>query len=119
ALFAINSKFLGSDLNYQKWILDARKFFPLSPKSELGINGYVEFSNGEVPFNQMALIGGTKRMRGYYEGRYRDNHLILFQTEYRFPVWWRFSGVVFGGAGAVAGSLNEFNPEYIRWSIGS
>jgi outer membrane protein assembly factor BamA len=119
ALFAVNSTFLGSDLNYQKWILDARKFFPLSSKTELGINGYLEFSNGEVPFNQMALIGGTKRMRGYYEGRYRDNHMILFQSEYRFPVWWRFSGVFFGGVAAVAGNLNEFNPEYIRWSIGS
>lgn len=119
ALFAVNSTFLGSDLNFQKWILDARKFFPLSSGTELGINGYLEFSNGEVPFNQMALIGGTKRMRGYYEGRYRDKHMILFQSEYRFPIWWRFSGVVFGGAGLVAGSFNDINPEYIKWSLGS
>lgn len=119
ALFAVNSTFLGSDLNYQKWILDARKFFPLSSKSELGINGYLEFSNGEVPFNQMALIGGTKRMRGYYEGRYRDKHMALVQSEYRFPVWWRFGGVVFGGVGAVTGSLQDFAPKYIRWSLGS
>ncbi len=119
ALFAVNSTFLGSDLNYQKWILDARKFFPLSSKTELGINGYLEFSNGEVPFNQMALIGGTKRMRGYYEGRYRDKHMVLIQSEYRFPVWWRFGGVFFGGVGAVAGSLQDFAPEFIRWTIGS
>lgn len=118
-IFAVNSALLGSELNYQKWIFDARKFVPLTSSTELAINGYIEFSYGEVPFNQMALIGGTRRMRGYYEGRFRDHHSIILQSEYRFPIWWRFGGVVFGGSGMVAGRFREFNPEYIRWSAGS
>ena len=41
-------------------------------------------------------------MRGYYDGRYRDNALLAAQLEIRLPVWWRFGAVFFGSAGLVA-----------------
>lgn len=48
-------------------------------------------------------------MRGYPEGRYRDDIAVQGQLEYRFPIVWRFGGVVFGAAGQVASSIAEID----------
>ena len=48
-------------------------------------------------------------MRGYYEGRYRDNDAIVVQAEWRRPLWWRLRAAAFVGAGDVAASVSEFD----------
>ena len=30
-----------------------------------------------------------QKMRGYFEGTYRDENLLMIQSEYRFPLFWR------------------------------
>ena len=57
-------------------------------------------------------------MRGYYLGRYRDKNMITFQTEYRFPVGWRFGGVCFLGFGDVANKIADFSPAEFKYSFG-
>ena len=46
-------------------------------------------------------------MRGYPDGKFRDRHLLLAQAELRFPLFWRFKAVVFGGGGTVFGKVGE------------
>ena len=53
--------------------------------------------------------GGSSRMRGYYEGRYRDNNLIEAQVELRQKVYGRNGIVIWGGAGNVFPSFSKFN----------
>lgn len=99
--------YLGADYNYQKYTLDARKYQKIVKNHVLAVNTYFEFTNGDVPFYQLALLGGTKRMRGYLEGRFRDNHMAIFQAEYRFPIFWRIGGTVFGGYGGVQNNVKD------------
>lgn len=113
-----NGATFGSDFDYSKIILDASTFMKLKDRHILGLNWYSEFTFGTAPFNQLALLGGTKKMRGNFDGRYRDNHMIAFQGEYRFPLFWRFSGVAFGGLGKIAGDFSEFNFENVLYSVG-
>ena len=114
-----NSKFLGSDFNFQKYSLDASTYFSNQWKHVLALNFYGEFTLGDVPFYQMALLGGTRRMRGYIEGRYRDKQLLILQGEYRMPIFWRFGAVVFAGAGRVANNLNDLSFENIHYNAGA
>lgn len=93
-------KALGGDFNFNKYSLDARKFIPIG-KGALGINAYLEFTTGNAPFYQLSFLGGGRRMRGYLEGRYRDKQYSMLQTEYRFPLFWRFKGAVFAATGGV------------------
>ena len=68
--------------------------------------------SGDVPFNQLALMGGESLMRGYYLGRYRDNTLVATQVEYRFlpfPFSRRWGAAAFLSAGGVAPSPREIN----------
>ena len=117
-LFA-NSKVLGSDFNFNKIYLDASVFFSNKWQQVLAVNFYAELTAGTVPFNQLALMGGGKKMRGYYEGRFRDNHLLLLQAEYRLPLFWRLGLVVFGGYGAVAHRFTDFNKNNFRYTYGA
>ncbi len=113
-----NTKLLGANYTFDKFTLDARQFFPLGEKAALGINAYAELTFGDPAFNQLALLGGPKRLRGYLEGRYRDNHYLMLQTEYRFPLFWRFGGVVFGGYGAIADQLDHLDGSAWRYAVG-
>jgi len=107
SLFAFQG--IGSDFNFSKFSLDARKFIAIGKKkrSVLALNAYGEFTGGDAPFFQLSYLGGGKRMRGYLEGRYRDKHHAMLQAEYRFPLFWRFGGVVFAGTGGVASQVGE------------
>lgn len=116
--FFHNGSWLGSSFDYGKFIMDARKYFTVGKKQALATQVYLEFTGGRAPFNQLALMGGTQRMRGYYEGRFRDNNLIMTQSEYRFPIFWRIRGVVFGGLGVVSDRLVNLSTKYIRWTAG-
>jgi hypothetical protein len=71
-----------------------------------------------VPFQLLSKLGGSVMMRGYYEGRYRAYDMIIFQTEYRFPVWRRFGLVVFAGLGDVTGKMTKFRIRDFKVSAG-
>jgi len=107
SLFAFGG--LGSDFNFSKFSLDARKFIALGKKkrSVLGLNAYGEFTRGDIPFFQLSYLGGSKKMRGYLEGRFRDKHYAMLQAEYRFPLFWRFGGVAFASTGGIASEVGE------------
>ncbi|HEY0743374.1 MAG TPA: hypothetical protein VGD40_18025, partial [Chryseosolibacter sp.] len=47
---------------------------------------FLNLNDGNVPFRDMADIGGSNTMRGYYRGYYRYKNLYAWQTEYRFMV---------------------------------
>jgi hypothetical protein len=107
----------GSDLNFTNFFLDSRFYRPMARKQVLAAQLIGLFNTGNVPFNQLALLGGESMMRGYYLGRYRDKNLIASQVEYRwlpFPFSKRFGGVLFLSAGNVAPSVPEFNLKNIK-----
>lgn len=101
--FQQDGRFSGSDFRFGQFFLDAARYLSVGKKSTLAIQIMAQNSWGEVPFFQMATLGGTKKMRGYFDGKYRDRNLFLAQSEFRFSIWKRVGGVVFAGAGTVFG----------------
>ncbi len=108
----------GSDFSYQRLSADVSHYQSIG-KNVLALNAVAVLSNGDVPFHQMPVIGGTKRMRGYFEGKYRDNNLLILQGEYRFPLYKRFGGVAFGGFGQVSDKLENIASNPIRYNFGA
>ncbi|MDO1448077.1 BamA/TamA family outer membrane protein [Rhodocytophaga aerolata] len=112
---------LGSNYTFTNFFFDTRYFHPIARKQVLATQVFALFNNGNVPFNQLALLGGESVMRGYYLGRYRDKNLIASQVEYRwlpFPFSKRFGGTLFVGAGNVAPGLGEFRFQSVKVSGG-
>ena len=117
AYFQNYNKVIGSDYEFSNTRIDARKYVDLGKGKVLALNFYGKFSFGKTPFYALSEMGGSRRMRGYTKGQYRDEHFATIQTEFRFPVIWRFGGVLFGGLGSVGGSGDGF--EKIFPSIGA
>jgi outer membrane protein assembly factor BamA len=102
----------GSDFSFTHYFLDARYFKTVARNQVLATQVYGAYMDGNVPFNQLALMGGESLMRGYYLGRYRDKSLLATQLEYRFlpfPFSKRWGAAAFLAAGGVAPVPREIN----------
>ena len=112
-------KWIGSDFNYNLFIIDYRKYVKLFRFLTVAGQIYTESRTGDVPVQSLALMGGDNRMRGIYIGRYRDHTLIDGQVELRFPIAWIFGGTVFGGLGEVSPDYGSYTWNGIHWSGGA
>jgi len=110
---------IGSDFNFNTYNLDVRKYFPLTKERVLAFQANLISTNKNVPIRNMANIGSSSYLRGYYEGRYTDKNLLAFQSEFRFPVYKRWGMVAFGGFGKVGKVFKEvFNAQHLKPSYG-
>jgi hypothetical protein len=98
---------LGSSFNYAQISLDAVRYLGWKQRNVLAINARAVFTTKGVPFYQMPSLGGTKRLRGYADGRYRDRHQALLQAEYRRSWGRRWGATAFAGVGTVWGQDGE------------
>ena len=111
-------KWLGSDFEFNRIIIDLRQYIGLGEGSVLGVNVYGNRVAGPTPFYQMPLLGGGYIMRGYYLGRYRDNYYVAAQAEYRWMFARRWGVIAFIGAGDVAAEMSGFQIKYFKPNAG-
>jgi hypothetical protein len=120
--FLTYSKALGSTFPFRSYLIDARLYRPLGRRNRVLAAQFLgTFMNGTVPFNNLAMLGGSELLRGYYQGRYRDKNLMAIQGELRwlpFGFSHRWGGTVFAGLGTVAPTLSEFQKDKLRWTVG-
>jgi outer membrane protein assembly factor BamA len=109
---------LGGDYDFKVYNLDFRQYFAVFSSHVLALQAYGRSMNGYPPFQLLSLLGGDSMMRGYYEGRYRNHDMIIFQMEHRMPVWWKFGLVGFVGFGDVAGKMSTFQLKDFKTSLG-
>lgn len=114
-----NHQNFGSDFQYNSYVINYRRYQGFyKDKHILAFEHYTKLNFGNVPFNQAALLGGSHRMRGYQEGRFRDRHMILNQLEYRSPLLGKIGFAVFGSAGWVLSDLNSIAMNQVLPSFG-
>lgn len=110
---------LWSDYTFSKFKLEGVKYNQLNSHI-IWVNGvFFEGSTSQTPFYEMALLGGPKWMRGYYEGRFRDLYSLGYQSEVRFKVYKRFGMVAFGGLGNVFGEYSTSYFDGLKWTAGA
>jgi hypothetical protein len=102
-----SSELFGATQNYNKFIADLRTYQKLGKHSIVALQLYYEGNYGTAPFQGLAWYGGGNRARGYYQGRYIDNSLYLFQAEYRYRFKPRWALAGFGLFGKVASDFKE------------
>jgi outer membrane protein assembly factor BamA len=106
---------------FQNVKVDLRKYIQLSEtrKDVLALQGFGYFTDGNAPLLELGSLGGDELMRGYYEGRFRDNNLIAAQIEYRFPIAYPLGMVVFGSAGQVYRYGREIGFDNLKYAYGA
>ncbi|HXC04064.1 MAG TPA: BamA/TamA family outer membrane protein [Bacteroidia bacterium] len=113
-----NQKAFGGDHYYNNYTIDLRDFLNFGGRKVLAIQGLVNYNTGDVPFREMAQIGGDMMMRGYYFGRFRDKLMLAAQAEYRFPVWKWIGLTAFVSAGEVAPNFAGLDWDAIHFTGG-
>lgn len=113
-------KVLGGTQKYELTRFDMRYYTKPFKKSNsvLAFQFMAQFSHGDTPLLELGRLGGDETMRGYFEGRYTDRHLMATQVEWRQKLT-RFWGLTaFVELGGVAPSIDQFSMNTIRPAAG-
>lgn len=108
----------GSEFTFSNYKVDFRKYLKIQKKHILALRIYLEGTSGDVPFLCLPQLGGSRLMRGYYTGRFRDKLLYVFQTEYRLPLFWRIGVVIFAALGDVVPRPGNLLISNLKYSFG-
>ena len=109
---------LGSDFGYNRLEIDLRWYKAVKPNYILATQFFSKASSSGAPFYEVPALGGQRIMRGYYEGRYRDELLLAGQAEIRFPIKGRFGAVGFAGLGDVSPDFEAFELRDVKTTLG-
>jgi outer membrane protein assembly factor BamA len=99
--------------------LEGRVFRRAFWRTIVAAAAYVEQASGNVPFTLLPKLGSTGYLRGWREGRFRDDLATAAQVELRIPLPDRFGAVVFASAGEVARDLGALRADAIRVAGGA
>ncbi len=98
---------------------ELRKYISLRKnKDVLAFHFYSQLNPGSPPFRLTGLLGSDRDMRGYYQGRFRDQYYFSIQSEYRLHLVWRLGLAAFVGAGDVGGQFSQNSFDSIKPSYG-
>ena len=96
-----NPTFLGNNDTYWSAELQLATYRKAWRGAIIASELHTRQSTGQVPWPMLADVGSSHRMRGYYEGRYRDKNVIDAQVELRLHIWHRNGIVLWLGAAEV------------------
>lgn len=96
-----NPTFLGNNNTYWSGELQVATYRRAWRGAILAGELHTRQSVGSVPWPMLSDVGSSNRMRGYYEGRYRDKNVVDAQVELRQHIWHRNGMVVWLGAAEV------------------
>ncbi len=73
---------------------------------------------GTIPFYELNLLDLNNGLRGFDRGRWQDQGALLFNIEWRFPVWQDVEGSIFFDEGQVFHSYENIALKQFRYSAG-
>lgn len=110
---------LGTTHGFTHVAANARQYVSLHGNQTLALQTYAEAIAGTAPFTVLPKLGGSMRMRGYRDGRFRDNVYVMTQAEWRIPLFWRVETAAFAGLGTVAPRVGDVTSHPPEWGIGT
>ncbi|MGL4333109.1 MAG: BamA/TamA family outer membrane protein [Bacteroidales bacterium] len=115
-------RFLGNKINFNRTEVFFDVYKQLWKGSVLAFDFHTLLNYGttEIPWAMDAVMGGSYRMRGYYEGRFRDKCMSEVQLELRQKIWRRNGITIWLGAGNIYPELKSFTLKETlpNWGIG-
>ncbi len=102
-------------------ILISTGFFNLVPDNKKHIllarlKGAI--ATGDVPFEGQSVVGRDD-IRGYTNGKHRDDQIYALQTEYRWRVYKKWGVVAFGGVAESVEYFKDLNFSNLLPGIGA
>lgn len=100
-------RFLGGDHGFQRYRGEISRYQTLfHPGHILALRLWLQHVDGTAPYYEQSIVGGAATARGFKAQRFIDRAMSLGSAEYRFAVYRRLGGVLFGDAGRVYPALD-------------
>src|SRR6478735_73923 len=114
----------GSDFKFERFLVTYNQFFKLDDTKILAARASLNIASGNVPFEGQSVVGGDD-IRGYSQGKYRNDQVYAVQAEYRWNFYKRFGLVAFAGLASAVEHVadipdNELLPGVgagLRWKM--
>ena len=117
--FIIYTKDLGSDYTFTWLEMNSRRYWSFLADHVIAVQVYLNSVGGNPPFYKLPALGGSRIMRGYYQGRYRDFNFFSSQVEYRQYFTSRFGFITFFGIGLIDTDLTSMQIKSMKYSYGA
>lgn len=121
--FVLFDSTFASQFNYKKWLFSYKHRILLFGKDRIILTLNSEMGFGNVPWTDMAFLGGERNIIGLPMGKYRDKSLIITSAEYRYGLQFteqktRHHLLFQFGGGKVYGQPASNSPVIINMAIG-
>src|SRR6185369_2246262 len=112
---------IGSGYNFERYLVTYNQFFKLRKETEkkiLAIRASFNIASGNVPFEGQTVVGGDD-IRGYSQGKYRNNQVYTLQAEYRWNFYKRWGMVAFAGVASAVAKISDIPKSDILPGVGA
>jgi outer membrane protein insertion porin family len=107
---------LGGQFDFNKYIIDGRKYFKVGSKQVLAFHVSAGAVDGDVPDASKFSVGGIDTLRGYEDNEFKGNKMFAATVEYRYPIANKVEGVLFTDAGNAWDGTYKLND--LKYSVG-
>ncbi len=90
---------LGGDFDYTKFTLNGQKYYKVGHAQVIALRGSVGYSPDDLPEAALFEAGGQNSVRGYRDGQFSGNKMVMGTLEYRFPLANKVQGALFTDVG--------------------
>ena len=109
--------------SFRRYDVEAAQFLPIVPdKWVIALRGWAVFSDtssgNTVPFYLLPSLGGKNTLRGYYDYRFHDRDMEVFNAESRWGIFTHLDAALFFDAGKVAPRAADLDFSHLRTSYG-
>ena len=100
-----------NDINFIQWSFWIQSYTRISFAQTIFAArfGVMNIIGTDLPIQSLIPIGGNNTLRGYLQDRFLDKSAGLVNLEFRFPVYWRFGGIIGADFGRVWPSFNQLS----------
>ncbi len=108
----------GSDYKFERYLVTYNQFFKLDETKVLAARASLNIASGNVPFEGQSVVGGDD-IRGYSQGKYRNDQVYAVQAEYRWRFYKRWGLVAFAGVASAVAKLSDIPKNEILPGVGA
>jgi outer membrane protein assembly factor BamA len=112
---------IGSDYEFVRYIVTYNQFFNLNKANERHVfvaRATLNIATGNVPFEGQTVVGGDD-IRGYSQGKYRNDQVYTLQTEYRWNFYRKWGLVAFAGIASAVAKFSDIPKNQVLPGIGA
>lgn len=113
----------GDDFRYLGYTVEVQRYLPLYRGDRILLLRALlakqsTINDNAIPFYELNSLDLDHGLRGFSRGRWRDRGRLLFNVEWRYPVWERMQGSLFYDVGQVFRDFRDLESRTFRYSAG-